>query len=280
MIFVLYYGMKILFVVFLLAMCGQSESVNFQYEVPIPVLKDEKSLNAVLKKEFPLDALAIARAYPQFWSKRVKLLILEYLVDTADYEEAILLGRGLLLLETESSEKAIPSASTKKPRRSGSNSSPKNSKERLSESQRHKIYFYLAMAYWGADKPHLAEEFFAQTEQRPNYFYYYRYAQFASEQKDWEKALSLFEQSYSRSAGRFSYINEAFASFLVNYAIDVRQKNALLAEDLLKRILNNPHFAQSSAAAKAKVRWKQYQPIFRVEQLLKTPASSPLPQNQ
>ncbi|MGL5722463.1 MAG: hypothetical protein ACRCY4_08700 [Brevinema sp.] len=289
--------MKVLSVLFLLAMCSQPELVFIP--PPIPVIEDEKMLNNVLKIEFAPDALEIAYAYKQFWSTRIKLLVLEHLVDVARYEEAIELGNELLLIDVKTNvpaKKVVKKTANKivvsntsirkkttvkktvsRPKKTTTRvkSTPKIVKETLSESQWHKIAFYLAMAHWGLGHASEANEFFAKTRERPNYFYLYRYAQFVAEQKDWQKALSLFEESYSRSNGKFEYINQAYARFLVDYAVEIKAKNALMADQLLIKVLADERLAITPAAAKAKIWWKQFQPLFTERASLRTPAFLP-----
>lgn len=240
---------------------------------PLTLYPSEPALNAALGKTDPFLALRLLEAHPQFASPRVRIILLETLVELGSYEKACSLGEELLKL-TDSPKKnpknlKKPAKKSKKIEKKAKNI--KNSKKTekkppkksvfpqyLTESQRHKIYFNLSLAYEGLKNSIKAEEYFEKTTERPNYYYLYRYAQNRIGAGDGDRALLLLKESYERSHGKFSYINEAYADLLTRQAFIIYKKKPSEAKANLASVLGDEQLKKCPAASRAEILWHQW----------------------
>lgn len=230
---------------------------------PLAFYGDEPALNAALGDAEPFLALGLAKAYPQFASPRVRIILLETLVELGNYAEACALGEELLkLLDRPKKKPKNQKTSAKRARTARKTKTSPLKKadfpQYLTESQRHKVYFNLSLAYEGLSNPIKTAEYFEKTTERPNYYYLYRYAQNRIGAGDGPRALLLLKESYERSHGKFAYINDAYAGLLTRQAFAVYKKNPLEAREKLASVLGDDLLKKCPAADRAEILWHQW----------------------
>lgn len=241
----------------LMASSCTSQPVLFVPEAFIPSkFLDEKALYKELKNLRPQELLKTAEQHPHFFSVRVRLLVLEALIDVGFWEEAK--DKGLELEKIPMKQKNI--------RKKRKKNIPK--KAYITESQKHKVYFALAQAYGALNNIEKTLEYFEKTRKRPNYYYLYRYARFLQGTGDTEGALLLFAESFERG-GHFAYIAEAYAQQLLNKALKQRYQNPEETQKLLAFILDDEKLSKTPVVARAEILSKQkissFSRLFRIE---------------
>lgn len=230
---------------------------------PLTLYPSEPALNAALGNAEPFLALRLAEAHPQFASPRVRIILLETLVELGHYEKACFLGEELLKLSDRPKKKPKNQKIRVKRAKNSKKIEKKAFKKEdfpryLTESQRHKIYFNLSLAYEGLKNPIKTEEYFEKTTERPNYYYLYRYAQNRIGAGDGARALLLLKESYERSHGNFTYINEAYAGLLTRQAFIIYKKKPSEARANLALVLGEEPLKKCAAAARAEILWHQW----------------------
>lgn len=192
-------------------------SKNTKKDIVIPYYTNTKSLLQDTWKRPDLRVLYL-KNNPHFWinTPKKKLKLSEALYDIGYYQESLGLGFQLLL-------------------------------SRLSSSDKGKNHFTLAQNYYALGNIQKSRHYLDKTLSLDNQYYYFYYARLEEYDKNFSKAIDLYQKALTHKRGEKDYIIYAYSRTLNSAVLFNKNKNPVLYKKYIDMIQNNPRLPKSKS---------------------------------